>query len=59
MSDQRFPRRLRLRRSAEFDRVFLGAIYAADDTLVVNAGQNELGYSRLGDRKSTRLNSSH
>jgi ribonuclease P protein component len=48
MSDQRFPRRLRLRRPAEFDRVFLGEIYAADGMLVVNGSQNDLGYSRLG-----------
>ncbi|MCA9119087.1 MAG: ribonuclease P protein component [Planctomycetaceae bacterium] len=43
-----FPKRLRLRKQAEFDRVFGGKVYAADDTLVMNGTSNELGRSRIG-----------
>jgi ribonuclease P protein component len=48
MTDQRFSARYRIRRQADFDRVYRSRIYAADGTLVVNACANGLPYSRLG-----------
>lgn len=48
MSNQRFPREARVRRQADFDRVYGGRAYAADDVLVVNGVQNGLDHSRLG-----------
>lgn len=48
MTNQRFPREARLRRQADFDRVYGERAYAADDVLVVNGVRNGLGHSRLG-----------
>jgi ribonuclease P protein component len=48
MPDQSFGRRLRLRTPAEFDRVYQSKVYAADDTLVVNAAASDLAHPRLG-----------
>lgn len=48
MSDQTFSRNARLRKQAEFDRVFQGKAYAADDVLVVNGVRNRCDQSRLG-----------
>ncbi len=48
MSDQRFPKELRIRRQADFDRVYKARIYSADDVLVVNGCPNGLGVCRLG-----------
>lgn len=48
MSDQSFPKQLRLRTSAEFERVYAAECYAADGVLVINATTNDLGHSRLG-----------
>ncbi len=47
-TDQSFPRKLRLRTQAEFDRVYKSKVFAADDVLVMNACASELPYSRLG-----------
>lgn len=44
----KFDKKLRLRKSVEFERVFASKHYAADDTLVVNAQLNGSEDSRLG-----------
>ncbi len=48
MPDQSFGRHLRLRTPTEFDRVYTSKVYAADDTLVINAAANDLTHPRLG-----------
>src|SRR5262245_20921175 len=48
MSDQRFPKELRIRSQADFDRVYAARVYAADDVLVVNGSLNGGEHSRLG-----------
>jgi ribonuclease P protein component len=48
MSDQRFPKELRIRSQADFDRVYAARIYAADDVLVVNGSGNDREHPRLG-----------
>jgi ribonuclease P protein component len=48
MSDQRFPKELRIRRQADFDRVYNARVYAADEVLVVNGCTNGLDVPRLG-----------
>ncbi len=48
MIDQRFPKTARLLRQAEFDAVYQGDAFAADDVLVIKAVQNGLQVSRLG-----------
>lgn len=46
--DQRFPADLRIRKQAEFNRVYARNIHAADDTLVLLVCENGLEFSRLG-----------
>ena len=48
MPDQRFPKSARLRNQAEFDRVYGGDAFAADNVLVVKAIRNDRGVTRLG-----------
>jgi ribonuclease P protein component len=48
MTDQRFPKRSRLLTQEEFDRVFRGKAYAADEVLVMNGCRNGLDRARLG-----------
>ena len=48
MSDQSFSRDLRIRKAAEFDRIYKARIFAADDVLVVNGHANGLPHPRLG-----------
>jgi ribonuclease P protein component len=48
MTDNRFPKELRLRKQAEFDRVYRARIFAADAVLIVNGCRNGLGHPRLG-----------
>jgi ribonuclease P protein component len=48
MPNHSFGRHLRLRTPAEFDRVYKAKIYAADDTLVINACASDLAHPRLG-----------
>lgn len=43
-----FGAQQRLRKAAEFDRVYAGKIRAADDRLLIFALRNELGHSRVG-----------
>jgi ribonuclease P protein component len=48
MSDQRFPKELRIRSQADFDRVYAARAFAADDVLVVNGGASDCQHPRLG-----------
>lgn len=48
MLDQSFGRKYRIRKQAEFDRVYAARVYAADDCLVINACASGLSYPRLG-----------
>ncbi|MCP4098582.1 ribonuclease P protein component [bacterium] len=48
MTDNRFPKSVRLRRQAEFDRVYGGNVFAADNVLVIKGVRNGLSASRLG-----------
>ncbi|MEX2027746.1 MAG: ribonuclease P protein component [Pirellulaceae bacterium] len=57
MSDQRFPKELRIRRQADFDRVYQARVYAADDVLVVNGCANGLEVPRLGLSVSRKVGS--
>jgi ribonuclease P protein component len=47
-SHQRFPKRLHLRKSLEFERVYQRRQSAADDVLIVYACESEFDYPRLG-----------
>ncbi len=51
----RFPKQVRLRKQAEFDRVFGSNAYAADDVLVVNGNSNDDGVTRIGLSVSRRV----
>ena len=44
----RFRPEDRIRKQADFDRVYQARIYAADDVLVINGGANGLEHARLG-----------
>ena len=48
MSNQTFPKSARLLKSVEFQRVYEGSVFAADDSLVIKAVPNEIGELRLG-----------
>ena len=48
LPDTKFPKAIRLLNAVEFDAVFGNDVFAADDTLVINAVQNQLGRTRLG-----------
>jgi ribonuclease P protein component len=48
MTDQRFPKSVRLRKQAEFDRVYAGNVFAADHVLVIRAQRNQRNVTRLG-----------
>ncbi|MDA1050880.1 MAG: ribonuclease P protein component [Planctomycetota bacterium] len=52
---QGFPKQVRLRKQSEFDRVFGGNVYAADDVLVMNACWNDVGRPRIGLSVSRRV----
>ena len=51
----RFPKQVRLRKQAEFDRVFGAKAHAADGVLVMNGCRNDLEQSRLGLSVSRRV----
>ena len=57
MTDQRFPKRHRIRKQCEFDRVYADNAYAADGVLVVSGCRNGLGYTRLGLSVSRKVGS--
>ena len=44
----RFRPEDRIRKQADFDRIYKARIYAADDVLIVNGDANGLAHSRLG-----------
>ena len=48
LPDQSFGRKFRIRKQAEFDRVYTARVFAADDCLVINACANGLSHPRLG-----------
>jgi ribonuclease P protein component len=48
MADQSFPRKYRLRRRVDFDRVYRRRAVAADQLLVVGVCENQHPYPRLG-----------
>lgn len=48
MSENSFPKQLRLLRACEFERVFAGRNSASDHSIVLYGAANELGYPRLG-----------
>jgi ribonuclease P protein component len=48
MPDHSFSRDLRIRKPAEFDRIYKARNFAADDVLVVNGDANGLDHPRLG-----------
>jgi len=48
MKQFRFHRDMRVRRQADFDRVYKSNVYAADDVLVLSAVANQLEVTRLG-----------
>jgi ribonuclease P protein component len=47
-SDTSFRQNHRLRKQADFERVYQARVYAADDVLVVNGNRNGLEHPRLG-----------
>jgi ribonuclease P protein component len=46
--DETFPKNIRLRRGADFERVFGTKVYAVDGVLVVSADRSPQGQTRLG-----------
>ena len=54
MTNQRFPKRLRLLRGGEFERVFAARTSAGDAWVVVYGAANDLGHPRLGLTVSRR-----
>lgn len=48
MSDQRFPKQYRVRKQADFDRVYAARAYAADGVLIVSGCTSGLAHPRLG-----------
>ncbi len=55
MADNRFPKRVRLLRPREFERVFAARASAGDASLAVYGALNDLGYARLGLTVSRRI----
>ena len=43
-----FPSRYRIRRQADFDRVYGSSVVVADQVLVIHGSRNDLPFSRLG-----------
>ena len=46
--DQAFPKKVRLRKQAEFDAVYKGDAFAANDVLVIRGIRNKSNQTRLG-----------
>ena len=55
MGEQGFSASDRIRKQADFDRIYGVRVYAADDVLVVNGGTNDVGRPRLGLSVSRRV----
>jgi ribonuclease P protein component len=47
-ADQSFPKRVRIVRGADFERVFATKVFAADGVLVVSADRSPVSHTRLG-----------
>jgi len=58
MADLRFPKRLRLLKPAEFERVMQGRVSATDGLVRMCGAANELGHPRLGLVVSRRVGDS-
>lgn len=54
MTEERFPKRLRVLRSIDFQRVMAARVSATDGVLRMFAAPNEFGYPRLGLTASRR-----
>ena len=48
MTDQRFPKSVRIRSQADFDRVYQNREFVADDFLVIKGVRNGTSVTRLG-----------
>ena len=55
MSNQRFLQKYRIRRNADFQRVFRRRRSAADEVLVVHVCENDLPHARLGAAVSRKV----
>jgi ribonuclease P protein component len=55
MSDHRFPKRVRLLRAGEFERVFNARNSASDAWIVLYGAASELGHARMGLTVSRRV----
>jgi len=55
MTDHRYPKRLRLLRRGEFQRVFDARSSAADGLVIAYGAYNDLGHARLGLVVSRRV----
>ena len=55
MSDQRFLQKYRIRRNADFQRVFRRRRSAADEAIVVHVCENDLPHARLGAAVSRKV----
>jgi len=55
MSNQRFPQKYRIRRNADFQRVFRRRRSAADEVIVVHVCENDLPHARLGAAVSKKV----
>jgi ribonuclease P protein component len=55
MTDARFPKRLRLLRASEFERVFAARNSAANAWLALYGAPNDVGHARLGITVSRRI----
>ena len=57
-ADESFPRTVRIRAQADFDRTYADGIIAMDARLVIHAAPNQLGYCRLGVSLSRKVGNS-
>jgi ribonuclease P protein component len=55
MTDYRFPKRVRLLRARDFERVFAARASAADAWMALYGAANEVGHPRLGVTVSRRI----
>jgi ribonuclease P protein component len=55
MTDLRYPKRLRLLRRGDFQRVFDARSSAADGVVIVYGAYNDVGHARLGVTVSRRV----
>ena len=58
-SPERFPKRLRVRTTAEYQAVYSTRLYAADRHLVINGRPNARDHSRLGVVVSRKFGQAH